>query len=198
MAFTNYDTKEICCKVVYFGLPGSGKTTNLQALLGQTTKLAQGEVLSVDPVDGHSYFDFLPVSLGVVEDFHLKLHIFSFPIKPIYESVAKLVLRGLDGFVFVTDSRLFRLADNLEAMGDLHRRLSNEGFAVASMPQVLQYNYRDAKDCVPLEVLRTELNPHAHPDQEAVASRREGTLETLASITRQVIHGLAPSSSRPL
>jgi signal recognition particle receptor subunit beta len=193
MAFTNFDTKEINCKVLYFGAPGAGKTANLRSIFGNTSAEVRSGLLELDAEPQPTkFFDFLPVSLGHVKDFHLKLHLFTLPLNSLYESVGSVILKGIDGFVFVADSRVEAMADNVDCLLAARRILTEEGHNLAEMPRVIQYNKRDMADLVPVEVLRQELNPGLHPDHEAVATQSVGTMETLQAMAKQVIKRLAP------
>lgn len=194
MAFTNFDTKEINCKVIYFGPQGSGKTANLRAIYAGTSSEVRSGLLELnDPSGPTQFFDFLPISLGHVKDFHLKLHIFTLPVNSLYESVRSVILKGVDGFVFVADSRIESMADNIEAMLEAKRIMTDEGLNVAEMPRVIQYNKRDGKDIVPIDVMRAELNRSGYPDQEAVAIKSIGTMETLQAMAQLVVKRLTPT-----
>lgn len=193
MAFTNFDTKEINCKIVYFGARGAGKTENLRSIYKNTSAEVRSGLLELEDAAGPTkFFDFLPISLGHVKDFHLKLHLYTLPTNSLYESVTSVILKGVDGFVYVADSRVEAMADNVEGLLAARRLLTEEGYNVADMPRVLQYNKRDLADLVPLEVLRQELNPGAVPDHKAVATQSVGTMETLQSMARLVMKKIAP------
>ena len=196
MSFTNFDTKEINCKIIYFGPPGVGKTANLRALYKQTAEELQSGLVEMSAaIPRTQFFDFLPMSLGRVQDFHLKLHLFSLPLTPLYETVQSVVLKGLDGFIFVADSRVERLASNINYLNDLRRLLSEEGFNLTDLPRVIQYNRRDEPRAVPVEILKRELNPGGDPDQEAIATESTGTLETLQMMAKQVLYRLSHTTS---
>lgn len=188
MAFTNFETQEINCKILYGGPKGSGKTANLRSLLQKTSADVKTGVLELGDVPGPTqFFDFLPISLGQVNGFHLKLHLITLPQNSIYETLPGILVRGIDGIVFVADSRIESMVDNIEALVAMRRFLSEEGYSVADLPKVLQYNKRDLKDIAPLEVLRQELNPGRDPEIEAVALQNVGTLETLHAMARQTL-----------
>lgn len=193
MAFTNFDTKEINCKIVYFGPRGSGKTENLRSIYKNTSSDMRSGLIELEEARGPTkFFDFLPVSLGHVKDFHLKLHLFTLPTNPLYESVNSVILKGIDGFVFVADSRVELMADNIQSLAEARRMLAGEGYNVGDMPRVIQYNKRDLRDLVPLDVLRHELNPGNIPDQKAVARDSLGTMETLQAMSKLVLKKIAP------
>jgi signal recognition particle receptor subunit beta len=193
MAFTNFDTKEINCKIIYFGSRGAGKTENLRSLFKSTSAEVKSGLLELDDASGPTrFFDFMPISIGHVKDFHLKLHLFTLPANPLYESVASVILKGVDGFVYVADSRVESMADNVEGLQTARRLLGEEGYNVPDLPRVIQYNKRDLQDLVPVEVMRQELNPGGGPDQQAVATQSVGTLETLQAMAQLVLKRIAP------
>jgi len=193
MAFTNFDTKEINCKVIYFGPPGAGKTANLRSIFANTSSDVRAGLLEVGGDDDSSsrFFDFLPISLGHIKDFHLKVHLFTVPSNSLYQSVNSVILKGVDGFVFVADSRIEALADNIDHHFQVRRMLTEAGYNIAGLPRVFQYNKRDLPEVTPIEILRNELNPSRLPEQEAVAVKSLGTMETLQAMAKQVIKRLA-------
>ena len=136
------------------------------------------------------FFDFLPISLRKVQDFHLKIHLFTLPVNSLYKSVNKVMLKGVDGFVFVADSRIEAMADNVEALAGARRMLTEVGYNIADMPRVFQYNKRDLDNIMPVEVMRQELNPGLAPDHDSVATERQGTIETLESMAKLVLQKL--------
>ena len=194
MAFTNFDTKEINCKIIYFGADHCGKSENLRSIYASTADEMKSGIMELDDPDkGSKYFDFLPISLGHVNDFHIKLHLFTLPAKNLFETVASVLLKGVDGFVFVVDSRLERLAANIECYRSVDRLFREEGYDLGELPRVVQYNKRDLSGLVPLDVLREELNPFGGAEQEAIASESVGTMETLQVMAKQILVSLAPS-----
>ena len=195
MAFTNFDTKEINCKIGYFGPPGAGKTQNLRAIYeASSDEVRAGLIALKDLVEPTQFFDFLPLSLGQVQGFHIKLHLFSLPLNQVFASLTSVLLKGLDGFVFVADSRIEKLATNIDALQKFRKILSDEGYNVADLPRVIQYNKRDMEGVAPIRVLRQELNPSGAPELEAIASQAVGTMETLEAMAKQVIHRLTPAA----
>jgi len=192
MAFTNFDTKEINCKVIYFGPRGAGKTENLRSILKNTTSEIRSGLLELDTQEGSTkFFDFLPISLGHVKDFHVKMHLFTLPTNQLYESVRSVILKGVDGVVFIADSRIEAMADNMETMRTAHLLLTEEGYNVSDLPRVIQYNKRDLSDLLPIDILRQELNPGQLPDHKAVATDGIGTMETLQSMAQLVLSRLS-------
>jgi signal recognition particle receptor subunit beta len=193
MAFTNFDTKEINCKIIYFGPRGAGKTENLRSIYKNTAKEARSGLIELEESRaGTKFFDFLPVSMGHVKDFHLKLHLFTLPTNPLYESVNSVILKGVDGIVFVADSRVELMAENIQGLAETRRLLADQGYNFSDLPRVIQYNKRDLQDLVPLDVLRHELNPSNLTDQKAVARDSMGTMETLQAMSKLVLKKIAP------
>lgn len=185
MAFTNFESKEIHCKVIYFGAPGSGKTANLKSIFTTTSAEIQSGLLELQDEGGSTcYFDFLPLSLGHFRDFHLKLHLFTLPMNSLYQTTPSVILKGVDGFVFVADSRVESLADNADYLQKCRKILLDEGYNTSELPRVIQYNKRDMPGVVPIEILRQELNPSGAPDYEAIATRGEGVIETLEGLAQ--------------
>lgn len=191
MAFTNFETKEIHCKVIYFGAPGSGKTANLKSIFTTTSAEVQSGLIELqDQAGATSYFDFLPLSLGRFRDFHLKLHLFTLPGNSLFQTVPTVILKGVDGFVFVADSRIECLADNVEYLQKCRKVLLDEGFNITDLPRVIQYNKRDLPDIMPIEILSQELNPTRSPEFESVATKGQGVIETLEGLAQLMTKNL--------
>lgn len=191
MAFTNFEKKEIHCKVIYFGAPRCGKTANLRSIFTATSAEIQSGLLELQDDGGSTrFFDFLPLSLGHVRDFELRLHVFTVPMNALYQSVPSVILRGVDGFVFVADSRVECMADNSEYMQKCRTLLLDEGYNVSDLPRVIQYNKRDLPGIMPVEIMRQELNPSGVPDFEAVATAGNGVLETLEGLAHMLVQRL--------
>ncbi len=192
MAFTNFETREIHCKVLYFGPHSAGKTLNLKSIYSSTAGEMKAGMIDMSGNAGPTpFFDFLPVSLGKIKDFHVKLHLYTMPVHTLYETLQHTLMKGLDAFVFVADSRIEAMADNLESMAHVRRLLGEHGYSISDLPRVIQYNKRDLDQIMPVEVLREELNSAGFPDHEAVATRSVGTLETLQSVAKQIIKTLS-------
>ena len=191
MAFTNFETKEIHCKVVYFGPASAGKTLNLKSVYTTTAGEMKAGMIDMGGSAGPTpFFDFLPVSLGKIKDYHVKLHLYTMPAHTLYETLQHTLMKGLDAFVFVVDSRVESMPDNIESMSYVRRLLGDHGYSVSDMPRVIQYNKRDMDDIMPVSILREELNSGGFPDHEAIATRSIGTLETLQSIAMQIVKTL--------
>jgi signal recognition particle receptor subunit beta len=185
MAFTNFESKEIHCKVIYFGAPSCGKTSNLRSIFRATSAEVQSGLLELQEEGSTtSYFDFLPLSLGRFKDFHLKLHLFTLPMNSLYQTVPSVILKGVDGIVFVADSRVESLAENFEYLQLCKKILMDEGYNFAELPRVFQYNKRDLPGAVSVSILRQELNPSSVPDFESIATKGDGVVETLEGLAR--------------
>lgn len=192
MAFTNFDSKEINCKIVYFGCQGSGKTSNLRSIYSSTSQDIQSGLLEFETDEyDKKFFDFLPVSLGHVNDFHIKLHLYTLPHNPLYETVVSTILKGIDGFVFVVDSRFDSMGDNIEAFLHAKRLLSEDGLNPNDLPSVIQYNKRDVQGAVSIEKLRQEFNPLNTADCESIATEDQGTMDTVQKMAKLVLKKLA-------
>ncbi len=194
MAFTNFETKEINCKVLYFGPPSAGKTASLRSIYSQTSPDVRSGLIELAEHTGPTqFFDFLPVSLGSIKDFHLKMHLYALPSHTLYATLPAVVLKGIDGYVFVADSRVDAMGENIVSLMAAKRLLSEEGYNASDLPRVIQYNKRDLPNTVPVEIMRQELNPGGAPDQESVAINSMGTMEALQAMAKQVLRRLAPS-----
>lgn len=198
MAFTNFQTKEIHCKVVYFGPSRSGKTQNLRSVFHQTSAEVKSGLMELQEQDGSTrYFDFLPLSIGQLGDFQIRMHLFTLPVSNLYHSTSSIILRGVDGFVFVADSRVECLVENVDALRRCRKVLQDEGYNLHDLAKVIQYNKRDLQDVLPVALLRQELNPVGEPDMEASATANFGTVECLESIARQIMEKLDKSRKHP-
>jgi len=193
MAFTNFETKEINCKILYFGSEGSGKTSNFRKILELTSPEVRSGLVELESVGRatQGLFEFLPVSMGFVKDFHIKLHLYTLPQNSLYETVPSIILKGIDGFVFVADSTIEKLGLNIKTLDTAKNTLSNEGILPSSVPAVVQYNKRDLPSITPIEVLRSELNTARIPEVEASAQKGEGVVETLKLVAKQVLRNIA-------
>jgi signal recognition particle receptor subunit beta len=187
MALTNFETKEIHCKIVYFGMPGAGKTANLQSIFKSTSSEVQSGLLELKSDEGSTrFFDFLPLSMGKLRDFHLKIHIYTVPTSTVYQTLPSVILKGIDGYVFVVDSRTEQLAENVSCQKKFTKLLHDEGIAVTDLPRVIQYNKRDLTQVLPKSLLQKELNTLASPEIDAVAIQGVGVIETLQALTAQI------------
>ncbi len=195
MTFINYVAHEINCKIVYYGPGLGGKTTNLKYVYGITSPENRGKMISLaTETERTLFFDFLPIDLGQIRNYSTRFHLYTVPGQVFYDASRKLILRGVDGVVFVADSQEERLDANLESLSNLEQNLKEHGFDLSTRPYVLQLNKRDLPDVMPVEKLQKLLRVKGEPVFEAVATQGTGVLETLKAITRQVLVALRKSA----
>jgi len=192
MASINYATKEINCKLVYYGPGMCGKTTNLQVIHRQTADGGRcGEMVSLaTPGERTLYFDFLPIHLTEIRGFKVKFGLYTVPGQVLYNATRKLVLRGADGVVFVADSQWNLMEENLESLQNLKDNLAGYETRLENLPYVMQYNKRDLPDIAPVWYLDYLLNPGGVPNFEAVATTGVGIYETLSALCRVVMRDI--------
>jgi len=188
VSFINYSAREINCKIVYYGPGLCGKTTNLQYIYKKTNPEQKGKLISLaTETERTLFFDFLPLALGDIKGFMVRFHLYTVPGQVFYAASRKLILKGVDGVVFVADSQVERLEANIESMEDLRINLSEQGYDLEKLPFVIQYNKRDLPNVVPVEELNKLLNPNGVPYFEAVATQGVGVFETLKGIAKLVL-----------
>jgi len=188
MSFINYSSREINCKIVYYGPGLCGKTTNLQYIYSKTAPEAKGKMISLaTETERTLFFDFLPLSLGDIRGFRTRFHLYTVPGQVFYDASRKLILKGVDGVVFVADSQLERLEANIESMENLKVNLKEQGYDIANIPLVVQYNKRDLPNISSVEELRSVLNANGYADYEAIATTGGGVFETLKAIAKLVL-----------
>lgn len=188
MSFINYSSREINCKIVYYGPGLCGKTTNLQYIYNKTNPEAKGKMISLaTETERTLFFDFLPLSLGEIRGFKTRFHLYTVPGQVFYDASRKLILKGVDGVVFVADSQIERMEANLESMENLRTNLAEQGYDLDKIPFVVQYNKRDLPNAAEVEELRRLLNPRAVPDYEASATNGDGVFDTLKAIAKLVL-----------
>lgn len=188
MSFINYSAREINCKIVYYGPGLCGKTTNLLYIYKKTNPDSKGKMISLaTETERTLFFDFLPLSLGNIRGFKVRFHLYTVPGQVFYDASRKLILRGVDGVVFVGDSQVERMEANVESVENLRKNLQEQGFNPDSIPFVVQFNKRDLPNVVPTSELEKALNPRKVPSFEAVAMSGTGVFETLKEISKQVI-----------
>lgn len=188
MSFINFAAREINCKIVYYGAGLGGKTTNLQVIYQKTADQQKGKMISLaTETERTLFFDFLPLDLGSVRGFKTRIHLYTVPGQVFYDASRKLILRGVDGIVFVADSQEQRMDANVEALENLMSNLKEHGYDFNKIPYVLQLNKRDLPNILPIDMLATELRKKNEPIVEAVAFQGVGVFETLKEIAKQVL-----------
>ncbi len=175
MTFINYASREINCKIVYYGPGLCGKTTNLQFIYNKTNPNAKGKLISLaTETDRTLFFDFLPLELGNVRGFKTRFHLYTVPGQVFYDASRKLILKGVDGVIFVADSQRERMDANVESLRNLDLNLKAQGYDMRSIPYVLQLNKRDLPSAVPVAEMKSKLGIDAEPVLEAIAASDEG------------------------
>lgn len=188
MSFVNYHTKEINCKIVYYGPGLGGKTTNIQYIYQKTNAGNKGQMITLNTENERTlFFDFLPLDLGEIRGFKTRFHLYTVPGQIFYEASRKLILRGVDGIVFVADSQVERMEANIESLQGLERNLLDQGYDLSKIPLIMQWNKRDLPNIVPVEDLQFQLNKKKYPSFEAVATNGIGVFETLKQISKAVL-----------
>src|SRR3954463_769675 len=168
MSMINYASREINCKIVYYGSGLGGKTTNLEHIYGKVQPDTRGKLISLaTETERTLFFDFLPVDLGTIRGFKTRFHLYTVPGQVFYDASRKLILKGVDGVVFVGDSQVERMEANIESLQNLKDNLGEQGYTFEKIPLVIQYNKRDLPNAAPVEELRNLLNPSGTPDFEA-------------------------------
>jgi len=172
MSFINYSSREINCKIVYYGPGLCGKTTNLQYIYNKTNPEAKGKMISLaTETERTLFFDFLPLSLGEIRGFKTRFHLYTVPGQVFYDASRKLILKGVDGVVYVGDSQMERMEANIESLENLSSNLQEQGYDLNKLPYVVQYNKRDLPNAIPMAELEEALNPTKVPSFEAVAPK---------------------------
>ncbi len=191
MPFINFAAKEINCKIVYYGPGLSGKTTNIKWIYDHVKPENKGEMITLaTETERTLFFDFVPIEVSNVKGFKVRFHLYTTPGQIIYQASRKLILKGVDGIVFVADSQEERHDANLDTLDDMVENLKDYNLKIEDIPLVFQYNKRDLPNVLPVEVLRKDLNRWERPDFEAIATKGVGVLETFKEISRQVIKSL--------
>ncbi len=188
MSFINYSSREINCKIVYYGPGLCGKTTNLHYIYKKTNPDSKGKMISLaTETERTLFFDFLPLALGEIRGFKTRFHLYTGPGQVFYDASRKLILKGVDGVVFVADSQVERMEANIESVENLRVNLAEQGYNLDAIPYVIQYNKRDLPNVVPVAEMRRALNPRGVPDYESIASDGSGVFDTLKAIAKLVI-----------
>jgi len=203
MVSINYASREVCCKIVYYGPGLSGKTTNLQFVHQKVPQDTRGKLISLaTEADRTLYFDFLPINIGTINGFAAKFQLYTVPGQVYYNATRKLVLRGVDGLVFVADSQADKMDENIESLANLEENLKEYGYDPDTMPLVIQYNKRDLPGILSVEELNQKLNVRGWPHFEASAPTGEGVFGTLKLIIKLVLEktkkgNVSPKPSTP-
>ena len=191
MSFVNYVTKEVNCKIVYYGPGLGGKTTNIQYVYQKTSGDNKGNIISLNTENERTlFFDFLPLDLGEIRGFKTRFHLYTVPGQVFYEASRKLILRGVDGVVFVADSQVERMEANLESLKSLEKNLTEQGYDISKIPLVMQWNKRDLPNATGIADLHNALNKWGVPEFEAVAVKGTGVFDTLKMISKLVLMNL--------
>ncbi len=192
MSMINYASREINCKIVYYGTGLGGKTTNLEYVYSRVNPDAKGKMISLaTETERTLFFDFLPIDLGEVKGFKTRFHLYTVPGQVYYNASRKLILKGVDGVIFVADSQRERMEANIEAMHNLYENLESYGYDLTKIPFAVQYNKRDLSNAMEVEELRSQLNPGNVSDFEGVAIEGKGVFETLGAVSKLVVQTLS-------
>lgn len=191
MSFINYAAKEINCKIVYYGPGLGGKTTNLQYIYNTTQESQKGKMISLTgDTERTLFFDFLPLNIGEIRGFKTRFHLYTVPGQHFYDASRKLVLKGVDGIVFVADSQVEKMEENLSSLKSLDLNLKDQGYDLHHIPFVFQFNKRDTDNPIPLKVLHDQLNSFGAEEIEATALKGIGVFDTLKAISKQVLKSI--------
>jgi signal recognition particle receptor subunit beta len=188
MSFINYSSREINCKIVYYGPGLCGKTTNLQHIYRRMNPDSRGKMISLaTETERTLFFDFLPLAMGEIRGFKTRFHLYTVPGQVFYDASRRLILRGVDGVVFCADSQLTRMDANVESLDNLKVNLREQGYDPDRIPLVLQYNKRDVNGSASVSELHALLNYRNVPEFEAVATTGVGVFETLKAVIKLVL-----------
>ena len=188
MSMINYASREINCKIVYYGPGLCGKTTNLQYIYNKTAPESKGKMISLaTEADRTLFFDFLPLDLGTIRGFTTRFHLYTVPGQVFYDASRKLILKGVDGVVFVADSQRERMEANIESIRNLEANLREHGLDLKTIPYALQFNKRDLPTSMPVDELYRTLNFKREPTFEAVAPQGVGVFDTLKAVAKLIL-----------
>ena len=192
MSMINYASREINCKIVYYGTGLGGKTTNLEYIYSRVNPDTKGKMISLaTETERTLFFDFLPIDLGEIRGFKTRFHLYTVPGQVYYNASRRLILKGVDGIVFVADSQATRAEANIESMHNLYENLETYGYDLQTIPFAIQYNKRDVTNVLPVEELRAQINPMGVADFEGVAIEGKGVFETLSCVSKLVVKALS-------
>lgn len=196
MSFINRNSNEIHCKIVYYGPSLGGKTTNLQWIYQQTASDQKSKLVALNTdIERTLFFDFLPLFIGEIRGFKTRFHLFTVPGQVVYDSTRRHIMKGLDGVIFVADSQIERMEENIESLRNLENNLEHQGYDIKEIPLIIQYNKRDLPNASSLVELRTALNRYNAPEFEACASEGKGVKESLSAISKSIINVLKGGAS---
>jgi len=188
MSFVNYHTKEVNCKIVYYGPGLGGKTTNIQYVYQRTNPTNKNKLVTLNTDNERTlFFDFLPLELGEIRGYKTRFHLYTVPGQTFYEASRKLILRGVDGVVFVADSQVQKMEQNIDSFRSLENNLKEQGYQLEKLPLVMQWNKRDLPNITSSEDLNNKLNKYDVPHFESVATQGDGVFETLKMISKLVL-----------
>lgn len=192
MSLINYASREINCKIVYYGPGLGGKTTNIKYIYSKISPGIRGKLISLaTELDRTLFFDFLPVDVGTIKGFKTRFHLYTVPGQVYYNASRKLILKGIDGIIFVADSQIERFDDNINSRENMKENLAILGLYINNLPLVIQYNKRDLPNISPIDKLSGVLNPINAPYFEAVATQGIGVFDTLKACSKLVIRTLS-------
>lgn len=191
MSFVNHNKKEVNCKIVYYGPGLGGKTTNIQHIYKKTSGENKSDIVKLNTENERTlFFDFLPLELGEIRGYKTRFHLYTVPGQVFYEASRKLILRAVDGLVFVADSQLEKMDANIESLKSLENNLSEQGYDINKIPFAFQWNKRDLPNVTSIESLEEKLNKWDNPSFEASAIKGEGVFETLKEVSKLVLMNL--------
>jgi signal recognition particle receptor subunit beta len=197
MSLINYSAREINCKIVYYGCGLCGKTTNLLYIHEKLPAEIRGKLVSLaTDTDRTLFFDFLPLELGTVNGFKTRFHLYTVPGQVHYDASRKLILKGVDGIVFVVDSQINRFEENIESFENMKTNLNLQGYDLANIPYIIQYNKRDLPSISGVEELEIVINKEGVPFFESIATMGVGVLDSVRAIAKLVIAQLAREAAR--
>jgi len=196
MSFINYNAKEIHCTIVYYGPSLGGKTTNIQWVYQNTAQDQKSKLVALNTdIERTLFFDFLPLSVGEIRGFNTRFHLYTVPGQVVYDASRKLILKGLDGVIFVADSQIERMEENLQALKNLEKNLEQQGYDIREIPLVMQYNKRDLPNIASVSQMRASLNFYNAPEIEASASEGKGVMESFKTVSKSIINVLKGGST---
>ena len=187
MSLFNYNSREIHCKIIYYGPAGAGKTSNIKWICRESQD-QKADLFSIPlKTKPSAFFDFLPLDIGRIRGFKTRFHLYTIPGNHLFETSQKLLLKGLDGVFFVADSQKEKMRENRQSLTRLERGLNEEGLSLETLPMVIQYNKRDLENIHSLTYIRSALNRHNHPDFTASAEKGQNVFEPLKTLLKMVL-----------